>query len=162
MLEIVNSAIIRAPAERIFAYVAQAEQNVTWVPDLLQSERVTPGPTRRGTRFHFVMRIAGIPIDVTDEVTAFEPGRLIRFSGVSGVKHAGFWRFTPQPLDSSGAECTHVTYSMEFELPPGVGPFLAKMINLPERLDQQSRACLANLRRMLEVPDQVAGSVPRH
>jgi hypothetical protein len=38
---------------------------------------------------------------------------------------------------------------MEFELPPGVG-LMAKLIRLEDRLDEQSRACLANLRRILE------------
>jgi hypothetical protein len=43
-----------------------------------------------------------------------------------------------------------VTYGMSFELPPGVGPLVARMIDLPRRMDEQSRACLANLRRILE------------
>ena len=155
--EVVNTAIIRAPAERIFAYIAQAERNVEWVPDLVRSERLTPGPTGRGTRFRFVSRLAGIPLDVTDEVVEYEPGRLIRFAGVRGVRHAGFWRFEPQPPDPGGQPRTRVTYSMEFELPPGVGPLLAKLVDLPRRLDQQSRACLSNLRAILESGPQ--GSV---
>ena len=78
MPEVVNRAVIRAPAERIFALIEQAERNAEWVPDLSVSERLTPGPTRVGTRFRFVTRVPGvpIPIDSTDEVVALEPGRL--------------------------------------------------------------------------------------
>jgi len=148
--EIVNSAVIRAPAERIFAFIAQAERNVEWVPDLTLSERITPPPTAKGSRFHFTIRLAGFPIDVVDEVVELEPDRLIRFDTVKGVKHAGFWRLEPLPADGDGKPQTRVTYSMQFELPPGVGPLVARLMNLPERLDQQSRDCLANLRRILE------------
>jgi uncharacterized protein YndB with AHSA1/START domain len=150
--EIVNQAIIHAPPERIFTLIAAAERNVEWVPDLVRSERLTPGPTRVGTRFRFVTRIPGLPIPmtVTDEVKALEPNRLIRFRGVEGVGHAGYWQFEPQPPDASGRLRTLVTYAMEFDLPPGIGPLVAKAINLHARLDEQSRACLLNLRRLLE------------
>lgn len=153
MPEVVNSATIRAPSDRIFEFIAAAERNVDWVPDLLRSERVTPGPTRVGTRFRFVTRIPGVPfpLEVTDQVTELEPGRLIRFTGVEGVGHAGSWRFEPQPPDADGRPSTIVTYAMQFDLPPAIGPLLARMINLPARLDEQSRACLTNLRRLLEL-----------
>jgi ribosome-associated toxin RatA of RatAB toxin-antitoxin module len=147
--EVSNSAEIHAPADRVFDFIAQAERNAEWVPDVLQSERLTPGPTQVGTRFRFVSRIAGIPIDITDEVTAFQPGRLIAFSGVSGPPHAGSWHFEPITVPG-GQERTRVTYRMAFELPPGIGPFVAKMLDIPRRMDEQSRICLANLRRLLE------------
>ena len=150
MPEIVNSAVIRAPAARIFAFIARAEHNVEWVPDLTLSERVTPPPTALGSRFHFVIKVAGFPVDVVDEVVELVPDRLIRFDTVKGIKHAGFWRLEPLPDGADGRPQTHVTYSMQFDLPPGLGPLVAKLMNLPERFDQQSRACLANLRRILE------------
>ena len=145
MPEVVNTAVIRAPAERIFEYIAHAERNVEWVPDLSLSVRVTPGDTRIGTRFRFVSRLAGIPVDVTDEVVQLVPDRYIAFRGVTGPAHSGSWRFEPL---GDGAE-TRVTYRMEFELPPGIG-LMAKLIKLEDRLDEQSRTCLANLRRKLE------------
>jgi uncharacterized membrane protein len=150
--EVVNRAVIRAPAERIFALVEQAERNTEWVPDLSVSERLTPGPTRVGTRFRFVTRVPGvpIPIDSTDEVVALEPGRLIRFTSVRGVPHSGYWELEPLPPGPDGTPQTRVTYSMSFELPPGLGPLVARMIDLPRRLDEQSQASLANLRRLLE------------
>ena len=150
MPEVVNQALIRAPAERIFALIEQAERNVEWVPDLTSCQRLTPGPTRLGTRFRFVMRVAGIPVDATDEVVAYEPGRLIRFMGVKGVRHSGYWQLEAQPPLDEGTPQTLVTYSMSFELPLGIGPLVSRMIDLPRRLDEQSAACLANLRELLE------------
>lgn len=149
MPEVANQALIRAPAEQIFALIEQAERNVEWVPDLTRCERLTPGPTRPGTRFRFVMRVAGISVDATDEVVAYEPGRLIRFSGIKGVPHSGYWQLQAQPPAADGTPQTLVTYVMSFELPPGIGPLVARMLDLPRRLDEQSRACLANLRRLL-------------
>lgn len=148
--EIVNSAVIRAPAEKIFDFLCQAERNVEWVPDLSRSERVTAGPTQRGTRFQFVMRVAGIPVDVTDEVVAFDPPRVIGFRGVRGLGHSGSWTLEPLPAVEGEPARTQVTYRMAFEMPPGIGPLVARVMSIPARLDDQSRACLANLRRILE------------
>jgi hypothetical protein len=158
---VVNSATIHAASDRIFELIAAAERNVEWVPDLLRSERVTPGPTRVGTRFRFVARIPGIPfpMEFVDQVTELEPGRLIRFVGVEGVGHAGYWRFEPQPADEAGRPSTTVTYAMQFDLPPGIGPLVARMINLPARLEEQSRACLSNLRGLLEGGQLEGGQV---
>lgn len=152
MPDVVNQAVIRAPAERIFALIEQAERNTEWVPDLTVSERLTPGPTRVGSRFRFVTGVPGlpIPIDSTDEVVAYEPGRLLRFAGVKGVPHTGYWELEPLAPAPDGAPQTRVTYAMTFELPPGVGPFVARLIDLDRRLDEQSKACLANLRALLE------------
>ena len=150
MTEIVNTAVIHAPAERIFSFIAQAERNVEWVPDLARSERLTPPPTAIGTRFRFAMKVAGFPVDVVDQVTELVPNRLIRFTGISGPRHGGSWEMESLSPDAQGRPQTRVTYRMDFELPPGVGPMIARLLNLPEKLDQQSRACLANLRRILE------------
>ncbi len=146
MPEVVNSATIHAPPDRVFDLISRAERNVEWVPDLERSDRLTPGETRVGTRFRFVSRFVGIPVDVTDEVVQLVPGRFIAFRGISGPKHSGSWRF--EPLED-GTQ-VRVTYRMEFELPPAIGPIVGRMLKLEERLDEQSRACLANLRAMLE------------
>lgn len=143
MPDVVNSALIRAPAGRIFALVARAERNIEWVPGLERSERLTPGETRIGTRFRFVSRLAGLRVDVTDEVIQLIPDRHIAFKGVSGPPHSGSWTFEP------GEGVTRVTYRMSFELPPGVG-LMAKLIDLEGKLEEQSLACLANLRALLE------------
>lgn len=145
MPEVVNTAVIRAPAERVFEFISHAERNAEWVPDLSLSERVTEGETRIGSRFRFFSKLAGIPVDVTDEVVQLVPDRYIAFRGVTGPAHSGSWKF--EPLEDPAQ--TKVTYRMDFELPPGVG-LMAKLIRLEERLDEQSRACLANLRRILE------------
>jgi uncharacterized protein YndB with AHSA1/START domain len=144
--EVVNTATITATPERVFDLISHAERNVEWVPDLELSERLTPGETRVGTRFRFVSRLAGIPVDVTDEVVQLVPARYIAFRGVSGPKHAGSWRFEPE----GDGEQVKVTYRMEFELPPALGTLVARMLKLEDRLEEQSRACLANLRAMLE------------
>jgi uncharacterized membrane protein len=116
------------------------------VPNLQRSERVTPGETRVGTRFRFATRVAGFPIEIVDEVVQLIPDRFIAFSGVSGPHHAGSWTFQPEPDGSS----TRVTYRMQFELPPGIGAMVARLVDLPRWLDDQAQGCLANLRRLLE------------
>jgi hypothetical protein len=147
MLEVAREAVLAAPASRIFPLLSSAERNVEWVPDLAVSERLTPGPTRVGSRFRFVLRFAGIPLESIDEVVEIDPPRLIRFTSVSGVPHSGSWRL--EPVGAEAESLTKVMYRMTFQLPPGIGPIAARMLDVEGRLERQAETSLVNLRRLL-------------
>ena len=153
MPEVVNRAVIRAPAERIFALVEQAERNTEWVPDLSVSERLTPGPTARGDALPLRHPRPRRPHPHRQHGRGGGPGAgapdpLHQRPAASPTPATGSW--SPCPPAPDGTPQTRVTYAMSFELPPGLGPLVARMIDLPRRLDEQSQASLANLRRLLE------------
>lgn len=150
MPTIVKEGTIRAPAAQIFALLQEAERNQWWVPGCLRSERLTPGPTRVGSRFRFVVRPFAITFEVVDEVAELIPDRLIRFRSVRGVRHEGYWRLEPE----DGTTC--VTYAIESDLPPGVG-LVAGLLRLEERMERQAEDCLLNLRELLEAAVEVPG-----
>ena len=154
MPRVVNTAVFQAPVSAIFAYLAQAERNIEWVPRLAYSERLTPGPTRSGTRFRFGVKFAGVTVDSVDEVVEVVPDRLIRFRGTTSVTHTGSWQLEPV----AAGEATQVTYDIDFELPAVFGPVMARLLNLRHLLEEQSQDCLQNLRLMLERADAAAAS----
>lgn len=151
MPKIVKQATITAPAARIFALLQAAERNEEWVPGCLRSERLTPGPTRVGTRFRFLVRPLAVAFEVVDEVVEFIPDRLLRFRSVRGVWHEGYWLLEPE----DGA--TRVTYCMDSDLPPGAG-LLAGLLRLEARIGRQAEDCLRNLRQVLETEIPVASA----
>ena len=147
MPEVVRSAVIEAPAQEIFAFLAQAERNIEWVPRLAYSKRLTSGPTERGTQFGFGLKFAGVMLETVDEVTDIVPGRLISFESASGIKHSGSWRL--EPIGVAG-DLTLVTYEMDFEWPQMFAGVLGRLLNLESFLEEQAEACLHNLRQILE------------
>lgn len=80
------STVVEAPPERVWALLADVEQQPAWMTDLRSVRLGTPGPIGLGTRAVGTVRIAGLQVTDPVEVTAFEPPR--RFA----VEHLGSFR----------------------------------------------------------------------
>ena len=149
MPEVDKSALLKVPASDIFALLAQVERNPEWVPRMVSSERLTPGPTAVGTRFRFALDLEfmGLVIDGVDEVIELVPNRLLRSRSVEGVAHTPSWEL--EPVGNDGA-ATMVTYRMNFTLPPGLSRLASSFFNLDALIEEQADGSLRNVRRILE------------
>jgi len=69
--------LVRAPAERVFAFFADARNLEALTPAWLRFEILTPLPIAmgKGARIDYRLRIAGIPVRWRTCITSFEPGR---------------------------------------------------------------------------------------
>ena len=63
------------PLEEVFAFHAEADNLQALTPPWLDFRIVTPPPIemRRGTRIVYRLRVRGIPVGWTSEITAWEP-----------------------------------------------------------------------------------------
>lgn len=157
MVQVVKSALLSVPASSVYAFLIQAERNSEWVPRVTHSERLTPGPTVVGTRFRFNLEFMGQVVGSTDEVIELVPNRLIRSHAIQGLKHSVSWQL--EPVGDDGA-VTLVTYSMAFQLPPILRTLTARLFNLESLFEEQAKACLYNLRQILEEGE--TGASPSH
>jgi uncharacterized membrane protein len=64
---------IARPRDDVFAVVSNLENDPRWQSAVLQSERVTPGRTRAGTRFTQWVSLIGKRTRLDIEFLAFEP-----------------------------------------------------------------------------------------
>jgi len=146
---ITRSAEIAAPPASIFEYLKEGEHVGEWLPDLLRSERLTPGPVGPGSRFLYVFRVLGRSFEIVNEVTAVEPPALIRFQAVAGVGNRG--HFEIAALD--GGQRSRVTLLFAFDLPSGPVGLLARHLPVAAIVDRYAQASMVRLARRLESLD---------
>jgi uncharacterized membrane protein len=89
MIEITATADVHRPAEELFAFVADMENNPRWQQGQVSCEWTTPPPIGVGSRYDQHARFLGRDIVSTFEVTELEPDRRIRIRTVDG----------PMPMD---------------------------------------------------------------
>jgi len=142
------TVVVRAPIERVWAYVADVERQPEWMREMTEVRLLTSGPVGPGTRGEATVRIAGVA--VTDPVTVdvFEPPR--RF----GIRHEGLFGggglITLVPLGSGAETAVHWAE----RLVPPVFPHLGAVIARPVL----SRIFQADLDRMCGIVESGADS----
>lgn len=78
----VNSAVITAPRERVFDYVAERENEREWNPDCMSVEKLSDGPLGVGSRWRAqwkgspVMEVETTEYDRPNHLTNHSPGAL--------------------------------------------------------------------------------------
>jgi hypothetical protein len=87
-MRIVESVVVEATPEEVWAVVGDLGSHTSWRPALTEFRQVSDGPVGVGTRIREVLEWRGREIVIDDVVTAFEPGR--RFGIHGGWKAAEF------------------------------------------------------------------------
>jgi len=140
MPEAANEVEINRPPDAVFAFLADAQNDVKWRPGVLEITRVSGSGV--GTRYRQVVKGPGgrrVSADV--EITELEPNRLIGFRATSGpVRPHGFYRITPD------GEGTRVGFELEAEL-SGFKRLLSTMVQKTMTSEVEA---LTNLKRVLE------------
>ena len=84
MTKIERSIVIERPIEEVWDFVHEPANDALWQTTLTESEELTDGPMRVGTRVREVRRFLGLRIETTWEVTEYEPTRRSAIRGTSG------------------------------------------------------------------------------
>ena len=71
-----ETVIARSPRE-VAAFAMEAENDTSWIGGISQARRVTPGPTRIGTRVERIASFLGKKIEYVMEVEELDPGSRI-------------------------------------------------------------------------------------
>jgi len=133
--------IPRQPAE-VFPWLLEEDKVPRWTGHLERYERVDGGPLGRGSRVRQVLDVSGRTIDVTLEVTGYEPptGAQTRFS-TNGIQVVNSYA-----LESAGGG-TRLTQSVEAK-PSGLTARMLVPVVQP-RLEQKLTEDLERLRTEL-------------
>ena len=141
-MRIEESVEINRPPERVFEYVANAENLPEWAGTVIETRKDTPGPLLEGSTFTFVGKFLGRKIESPFKVTAHEfPQRHTHKS--TGGPLPTEWTLTFEEV-AGGTRYTQVA-----EGEPGgffglVGPLLERVGR------RQLRTDLGNLKDLLE------------
>jgi len=135
---------VAAPIERVYAYIGQPERNREWIPDVVESEKLTEGPHGPGSRFRFVTRAPlGLRVTSEAEITAMDPPRMLEFRSFAGVEHHGRWE-----LEAQG-DLTCVRFRLEYH-PSAVEAVLLRAPGMRRFLARHVKGSISGLRHALE------------
>jgi uncharacterized protein YndB with AHSA1/START domain len=134
------------PLEQVFAFVSDLENAPQWTPGAVM-RRTSQGQLGVGTTFQQRDRFMGRRMDLSLEVTDYEPPHRIGLRTISGQLSFGGTRM----FEPVGEAATRVTFVGEGHAPG--------MLKLAEPLltaagERRLRAQLGNLKRLLEAQAQ--------
>ena len=141
---VVVSIAINARPDRVWAVVADLEQQPLWMTDALEVRVTTGKPHGPGTRAIVPTRIVGITLEDAIEVTAWEPPNLL------AVRHTGkfFSGDARISIEPAGAG-SQVVWEEDLRPPLGIAGRVALWFGRPI-LRRQFTADLARLKALAE------------
>jgi uncharacterized membrane protein len=110
MSKIERSIVIDRPLEEVWGFVHEPANDPRWQPTIVESETSPEGPIRAGSRIREVRRFLGVRLEISYEVTGYDPPSRSSVKSVSGpIPFSGSYVF--ESLDGS----TRFTVSGELD-----------------------------------------------
>jgi uncharacterized membrane protein len=143
------TGVIRAPAEEVFAFVADAENNPSWHEHVRETRWIDEGPTRLGRRGRQYGHLWGRDWAFVAEVTEWDPPNLVAFQVIEGYRVRT--SISVEPADGGASRVTLTVRTPRFP-GPGVDAFASRLMKLVTR-DREN----GDFRRLREVLERPAG-----
>lgn len=143
MTDITTSARIDRPADVVFDFVADMENNPRWQRGQQACTWTSEPPLRVGSTYDQTARFLGRTLVSSFDVTELVPGRRIRIESTSGPMPIDVTR-TVEPIDDESCEVTAIVRGEAPRLMRLLGPLLDRLVLRSVRGDY------ARLRDLLE------------
>ena len=108
------STVIRAPIERVYAYLCDLPRMPEWCAPVVEARWIRQTPQMVDSRALMVMRVAGEPIPSEIVVLKADPPRYLSARALSGVMGTYTWKLESAP------EGTRVTRIIDWAIPPTI------------------------------------------
>ncbi len=142
MAQFKTSLVIHRPIKMVFAFVSNYQNSPRWVSGAMAHQKMTAGPIGVGTVIHTTGHAAGLRVEATRIVTAYEPP--VKYAFKSDYRQVPFTTtFLFEPIPAG----THLTVIVEGE-PAGL--FKAVTPLILGTLRQQVEGDLRRLKTVLE------------
>jgi uncharacterized protein YndB with AHSA1/START domain len=135
---------IDRPPSVVFPYLAASDQRRRWMAKLVQSEELTDGPAKLGTRFRDVFEDHGHRIELTAEIVDWRPSERIVIDLRSNAVHAT----STQALEELNAGRARLTATIESEYKSFAARLAAGVVT--RHAQAQLEQDLENLKRLVE------------
>ena len=132
---------LNRPVDEVFAFLVDPANQPAWQSNLIESEQLTAGPMRVGTRIREVRRLGRRPTEYQAEVSALEPDKRFALRVITGPRVALNYAFTAE----EGGTRLHYQFVMRTS---GMMRLLEPLI--AHSLRKQSTSDFARLKGILE------------
>ncbi len=136
-----TSILLPCPPQEVFAFLSDPQKLLLWQSSLLQSEMLTEGPLRVGSRFRELRRMGPRESEIRAEITDFETNR--RLATRTETSPQATVRYALEPED--GGTRLHYEFGLRTA---GLMRLVEPMIGSSIRKD--SERDLQKLRELLE------------
>ena len=143
MATLTKSILVNAPAEKIFAYIADPVNLLEVWPSMVDARDMQTLPNG-GTKFKWTYKMAGIRLEGISEDIEFDPPRKTVRKTTGGVEGTVTWLMEPT---STG---TRVTVVDEYIVPMPVIGKLAEAV-IVKLNEHEAEVLLANLKTRMEM-----------
>ncbi|MGH3092134.1 MAG: SRPBCC family protein [Gaiellaceae bacterium] len=134
---------IDAPAATVFPYLVEGEKRLEWMGVLTESEQLTEGAPKIGSRWRDVFEDHGQRVELEAELVEYEPNRRLRVR----LGHRSFHSTSTQEL-AEGDGWTRVSTVIETEYKTLAARVAGRLVT--RHAQQQLEADLARLKELLE------------
>jgi uncharacterized membrane protein len=128
MKPVVVSVDVERPAEEVFAYLDEVENNPEWLAGMQTARWITEPPRRVGSRYEQVAKFLGKEIRTTFEVVDHQPGRRVTIRSLEGSSFPLTVTRQVDPLDDRRCRVTETVESDPSGFYKVVGPVLHAMV----------------------------------
>jgi hypothetical protein len=108
-MKVEASAVIARPPDEVFALAADPTNDPLWASTVAEARQTSEGPIGVGTTYAQVLRLLRRRLEITFEVTGYEPNRLLEIGHFSGRLRSAVGRRTFEPAPGG----TRVTFAGE-------------------------------------------------
>ena len=151
MIKAEQTIVIDRPVDEVFAFVTDQTNTPRWQAGLVELERTTEGPIGVGTKHKGARNFMGRRMELANEYTVYEPGKLVTFRTTSGPALVASYLFESVPGG------TRLTSRVEMQ---GAGLYGLLEPVICAGLRREMKAALPALKALLESPSAAAASHP--
>ena len=146
MAVIERSIVVDAPADRIFAYLADPMTMLEYMPSLVDVRDVKTTEQGVGTEWRWTYKMAGLPFDGQGRVTEFERNRRRVIQTKGGIDSTWKWDFKSK----NGA--TDLRLVVEYTIPIPVLGKLAESLVLGQN-ERMADLIMGNVKDCVEAKE---------
>jgi carbon monoxide dehydrogenase subunit G len=141
MAIIERSVFIKAPPERVFAFLADHGNDTQWLPGMADARNFTGEST--DYRWEWTYKMAGISFNGTGQVLEYDPPRRHVVETRGGIVSTWAWTLEPE------GDGTQVSMRMEYTVPGAALGKLAEKLLLSQN-EKAADQGMTNLQRILK------------
>lgn len=145
MASVSKHVVINAPVAKVYEFVADYPERATsFIPGLNRIEHVTPKAAGPGQTWQYEFNWFGLVVSGNTTCTKLERPTLYEFDTVTGNRSTWQYRFAPE------GGSTHVTLTVDYDVPESMLAKFATEGTLQSMNEQRAAETLANLKGLLE------------